>query len=153
MRKLWVIPGYKKGCKRKVKEKNEPHYVPLSWQAMKVLERLKELSGDSPYLFPSQFVAGHPISDAAFGNLLKQLGYKNLHTPHGFRASAMTIMLEELEIKEKVIESQLGHVTSNKNGTSYDRAEYIRKRRIVMQQWADFLDRIVVDVDQKQEVA
>jgi len=151
--KMWVVPGEKKGCKRKVSERSEPHYIPLSRQAIEILTRLKELAGESKYVFPSRFVDGHAISNAAFGVLLKDLGYKDLHTPHGFRASAMTIMMEELDVAKGVIDIQLGHAKSDKNGTAYDRAEYINKRRFVMQQWADYIDRIVAGDCKLQAIA
>lgn len=141
-RKEWIIPGDRAGCKRKKYEIDRPHLVPLSRQAIEILKRLKELSEGSRFVLPSRYRREEPISNAAFGTFLKQLGYKDKQTPHGFRACARTLMREELDIPLEVIEAQLGHASMDRNGRAYDRTEFLRARYAAMQQWADFIDKI-----------
>lgn len=138
----WIIPGHRTGCKRKKYELDQPHLVPLSRQALEILRRLHELSAGSRYVLPSRFQQEAAISNAAFGTFLKQLGYKDKQTPHGFRACARTLMREELDIPIEVIEAQLGHASMDRNGRAYDRTEFIRARRESMQKWADFIDQL-----------
>lgn len=141
-RSEWIIPGDRAGCKRKKYEIDRPHLVPLSRQAIMILRRLKELSDGSQFVLPSRFRREEPISNAAFGTFLKQLGFKDKQTPHGFRACARTLMREELDIPLEVIEAQLGHASMDRNGRAYDRTEFVRARHEAMQRWADFIDKI-----------
>jgi len=140
----WTIPGAKRGCKRKMFEIDVPHIVPLSHQAVSILNRLKILADGSRFVFPSHYNHGKPVSNVAFRNLLISLGYKGLQTPHGFRACAKTLMLEEeLGIQDEVIEAQLGHTVHDKNGRAYNRTEYLKQRRDAMQRWADYVDSLI----------
>jgi len=63
----------------------------------------------------------HIISDATANNRLKDLGYRNIHCAHGFRATAKTILQEHLEYSLVLVEMALGHTTKDSNGEAYGR--------------------------------
>ena len=120
------------------------HLVPLSKQAVVVLQSLKALTGDGRYLFPSARTIKRPMSDAAINAALRRLGYdtKTEITGHGFRAMARTILHEELHQKPEVIEHQLAHVVPDALGGAYNRTRFLKDRKAMMQLWADYLDKL-----------
>jgi len=72
---------------------------------------------------------------------LRTLGFSNDdHTPHGFRASARTLLAEILDFRAEVIEAQLAHVVKDSLGRAYNRTTWIERRKQMMQAWADYLD-------------
>ena len=89
-------------------------------------------------------MGGSPMSDAAINAALRRLGYdtKTEITGHGFRAMARTILHEELEQKPEVIEHQLAHAVPDTLGKAYNRTKFIKERKVMMQKWADYLDRL-----------
>jgi integrase len=115
--------------------------VPLSRQAVTILEDLHPLTGDGEYVFPG-LRSGRPISDGTINKALRTLGYDTSTeiTGHGFRAMARTVIAERLRLEPQWIERQLSHKTSEWLGESYDRTQYIDDRRKMMQTWADYLD-------------
>ncbi len=114
--------------------------VPLSRQAIGVLEELRKISGNRDYVFHSYGKERH-LSESALCNALRRMGYStNEMSGHGFRAMAKTIMLEVLKIPDQYIELQLGHKVSDPNGRAYNRVKYLEDRKIMMQKWADYLD-------------
>ncbi|TXT26824.1 MAG: integrase family protein [Gallionellaceae bacterium] len=119
------------------------HSVPLATQAVAILRELHPLTGHGRYAFP-----GHdpqrPMSDAAVNAALRRMGYdtKTEITGHGFRAMARTILHEELYVKPEVIEHQLAHRVPDTLGTAYNRTKFLKERRAMMQQWADYLDKL-----------
>jgi integrase len=118
------------------------HIVPLAKQTVSLLKQIKEITGDSPYLFPSQHRQKNPImSENTVNVVLKRMGYKDQMVGHGFRALASTT-LNEMGFKPDVIERQLAHAERNKVRAAYNRAEYLDERRDMMQKWADFVDAI-----------
>lgn len=134
---VWTIPG------PRMKMKDE-HLVPLSRQALAVLGRLRELNGDSQFVFAGSNRKKH-MSNNTLLYALYRLGYHSRMTGHGFRAVASTILNEARErgehnFGEDVIERQLAHNERNKVRAAYNRAKYIQERTAMMQWWADFLD-------------
>ena len=125
------------------------HLVPLSRQALAILEELKPMTGDGPYVFPGNRATDRPMSDAAINAALRRLGYdtKTEITGHGFRAMARTILAEELDQKPEVIEHQLAHRVPDALGTAYNRTKFLNKRRAMMQVWADYLDKLKAGAD------
>ncbi len=111
-----------------------PHIVPLSPQAMTVLEELRPLTGHCDLLFPSQRDQGKPISENTLLYALYRLGYHKRATVHGFRALASTI-LNETGFRPDVIERQLAHVERNKVRAAYHRSEYLEERQKMMDWW------------------
>ncbi|MGP3659699.1 tyrosine-type recombinase/integrase [Burkholderia gladioli] len=120
------------------------HLVPLAAQAVAILRELHALTGAWRYVFPSARSKDRPMSDAAINAALRRLGYdtRTEITGHGFRAMARTILHEELEQKPEVIEHQLAHVVPDNLGAAYNRTKFIKERRVMMQRWADYLERL-----------
>ncbi|MGM8938561.1 tyrosine-type recombinase/integrase [Psychrobacter glaciei] len=115
--------------------------VPLPRQAVAILHEQKKINGHTEYVFFSQTAKKHQIiSDATANKRLKDLGYKDIHCAHGFRATAKTILQEHLKYPLVLVEMALGHTTKDPNGTAYGRFEYIDDRSDMMQKWADYLD-------------
>ena len=132
-RQEWRIPGERM-------KKGEQHLVPLSRQALALLNELRPLTGRYELLFPNQNKVTKPISENTMTYALYRMGYKSRATAHGFRATASTI-LNEQGFDPDIIERQLAHVERNKVRAAYHRAEYLEDRRKMMQWWADFIDR------------
>ena len=131
----WRIPADKMKMK-------EQHIVPLSAQAVAILREIQSLTGRGRYVFPSERGRGRPMSENTINAALRRLGYvKNEMTGHGFRSMASTL-LHELGLPHAVIERQLAHGERNKVSAAYNFAEHLPERRKMMQQWADYLDKL-----------
>ena len=126
------------------KVNGRPHFVPLATQAVAILRDLAKLTGHGRLVFPSLRTGQKPMSENTINAALRGLGYSSDEmTAHGFRAMARTIMVEHIAgIDPDVIEAQLAHTKSGPLGAAYDRAEFMEKRKQLMQVWADYLDRI-----------
>lgn len=141
--KVWRIPAADMKRTKHGKLNGRPHIVPLAPQALAILNDLKPLTGRGVYVFPSLLTGERPMSDNTVRTALRRLGYNNEDmTAHGFRAMARTIMVEQMNVEPDVIEAQLAHGKSGPLGAAYDRAEFIDKRRKMMIQWADYLDKL-----------
>ncbi|HVW74225.1 MAG TPA: integrase arm-type DNA-binding domain-containing protein [Rhizomicrobium sp.] len=116
------------------------HLVPLPRQAVQVIRRLKELSPDSPYLFPADTRNG-VISENTMLYALYRMGYHSRQTTHGLRRCASTILNETGHFEPDWIETQLAHIDQNKVRGAYNAALYLKHRRTMLQWWADFIDR------------
>ena len=116
------------------------HIVPLSRQAIAILEEIKPLTGKGRYVFPSCRGDSRPMSDNTIRTALKTLGYTSEDmTPHGFRSIASTL-LNEQGFSPDAIERQLCHMPRDQVRAAYNRAAYLEERRRMMQVWADYLD-------------
>jgi integrase len=93
-------------------------------------------------VFPGERSHDRPVSDNSVRSALYALGFGKEQSWHGFRASARTMLVDELNIDWQVIEANLAHATKDSNGTSYNRAKYINQRFTMIQQWADYLDKL-----------
>lgn len=132
----WRIPGNK--MKMKV-----DHIVPLSKQALDILRTVQQISGHGRYIFPSLRTGERPMSDNTINAALRGLGYsKDVHTAHGFRAMARTILDEVLGERVDFIEHQLAHTVKDPNGRAYNRTAHLPARKEMMQRWADYLDKL-----------
>ena len=122
---------------------NRNHDVPLSRQALAVLEQAAQISGGKNGLvFPSLRNRGKPLSDAVFVVALRSAGIPpSLSCAHGFRSMASTL-LNETGVHPDLIEKQLAHISGDRIRAIYNRAEYLEKRREMMQLWADMLDEL-----------
>ena len=117
-----------------------PHIVPLSSQALEVLEALRTLSGHGEWLFPGARSIGKPMSNNTILMALERMGYKGKMTGHGFRGLASTILHEQGYAHDH-IELQLAHAPRNAVSASYNHALYLAPRAEMMQDWADFLEK------------
>ena len=116
------------------------HIVPLSTQAIEILEAIKPLTGGGQYVFPSSRGDGRPMSDNTIRTALKSLGYDSgTMTAHGFRTTASTL-LNEQGWSPDAIERQLAHSPRDQVRAAYNRAQYLDERRRMMQSWSDYLD-------------
>lgn len=139
----WKIPPAKMKGSKQQKESGAGHVVPLSTQAVEVLRDLHPLTGHGRFLFPSLRTGERPMSDAAVLAALRRMGFpKDEMSGHGFRAMARTMLAEQLGVDEAVIEAQLAHAVKDTLGRAYNRTEFIRQRRAMLQQWADYLDKL-----------
>ena len=121
------------------------HIVPLSKQSVAILVELKPVTGRGRYVFPS---ARHPkgdrpMSDNAVLAALRRMGIgKEEMSVHGFRAAARTILDEVLGFPPHLIEHQLAHAVRDPLGRAYNRTAHLPERRKMMQDWADYLDKL-----------
>lgn len=118
------------------------HLVPLASQAVAILRELQALTGNGRYVFPGRDPQ-KPMSHAAVNAALRRMGYdtKTEITGHGFRAIARTILHQEIGIAPEIIEHQLAHRVPDALGAAYNRTKFIKERRAMMQQWADYLEK------------
>lgn len=131
----WRIPATRMKMK-------QMHIVPLSRQAVTILKELQELSGNGKLLFPSIRTATRPLSDATVLNAIRRMGYdKDEMCTHGFRSLASTL-LNELGYNRDWIERQLAHGERNDVRAAYNYAEYLPQRTKMMQEWADYPDKL-----------
>ena len=120
-----------------------PHIVPLSRQALDILREVKPLTGNGRYVFPCARSNERPMSDNAILAAMRRVGIEKYEmTGHGFRAVARTILDEVLGVRPDFIEHQLAHAVRDPNGRAYNRTAHLPERRVMMQRWADYLDRI-----------
>ena len=125
--------------KERMKTK-KPHLVPMSRQVFKALQNLRNVNNDSDYVFPTSRNTTKPITSDSLRLALRRAGIgKDKMTPHGFRSLAST-RLNELGYKADLIEIQLSHLPTNKVRAAYNHAEYLDERRLMMQEWSDYLD-------------
>jgi integrase len=145
---MWTIPAAR--MKRSVdgKRNGDPHQVPLPTQAVEILRKLHPLTGHGTLLFHGERSHERPISDNTLRAALLTLGYgPDAQSVHGFRATARTLLAEELNIDPLVIEAQLAHAVKDANGRAYNRTQYLKHRTAMMQQWADYLDKLAAGGD------
>lgn len=117
------------------------HIVPLSRQALAIIEGLRPLTGGEVFVFAAR--TGRPISNSTVSWAMKhRSGLDGLQMAHGFRATARTMLDERLGFRVDLIEHQLGHVVRDPLGRAYNRTAHIEERRRMMQVWADFLDEV-----------
>lgn len=118
----------------------DPHFVPLSRQAIALLREAEKMTSGRQYVFQSPKGRTH-ISNNTILYALYRLGYHSRMTGHGFRGLAST-MLHEQGFNPDVIERQLAHAERNKVRAAYNHAQYLPERRRMMQHWADHLDQL-----------
>ncbi|HEM6801839.1 TPA: tyrosine-type recombinase/integrase [Citrobacter koseri] len=131
---VWEIPADRMKMKR-------PHLVPLSTQALEIVQQLKVMSGQYPLVFPGRNEPRKTMSEASINQVFKRMGYTGKVTGHGFRHTMSTILHEE-GFNTAWIETQLAHVDKNAIRGTYNHALYLEGRREMMQWYADFIDTI-----------
>lgn len=139
---LWTIPSMKMKRTKLEKEQGDAHTVPLPVQAVALLRAIQPLTGHGVYVFPGERSHDRPISDNSVRSALYALGFGKEQTWHGFRASARTMLVDELNLDPLAIEANLAHAVKDSNGRSYNRTQYLKQRFDQIQQWADYLDKL-----------
>ena len=138
----WLVPASRMKMKR-------DHIVPLSRQAIALLEEIKKISGGNQYVFPSWSKKG-PITTNALIQVFRRLGYSSTRAQgeesfvtHGFRGLASSTLYQILKYPGDYIEHQLAHVEENKVKSAYNQLtarSYLEERRTMLQAYADYLD-------------
>ncbi len=137
----WRLPASRMKMK-------QDHIVPLSSQALAILNELHPLTGSGRYVFPGARSHRRMMSENTVNAALRRLGYaKDEMSGHGFRAMARTILDEVLGVRPDLIEHQLAHAVRDPNGRAYNRTAHLPERRKMMQQWADYLDKLKAGVE------
>ncbi|HDV8212752.1 TPA: tyrosine-type recombinase/integrase [Enterobacter hormaechei] len=131
---VWEIPAERMKMKR-------PHLVPLSTQALEIVQQLKVMSGQYPLVFPGRNDPRKTMSEASINQVFKRIGYTGKVTGHGFRHTMSTILHEE-GFNTAWIETQLAHVDKNAIRGTYNHALYLEGRREMMQWYADYIGNI-----------
>lgn len=141
---IWTIPPARMKRQKAGKIHGAPHSVPLPRQAVDALRDLHPLTGPSGLVFRGELDHERPMSENTVNAALRRMGYDTQRdvTGHGFRATARTILDEHLGFDRAVIEAQLAHSVADSLGRAYNRTEFIKQRREMLQAWADYLDNL-----------
>ncbi|MGQ9450681.1 tyrosine-type recombinase/integrase [Leclercia sp. TB492] len=129
---VWIIPAERMKMRR-------PHIVPLSRQALAIIERIRQMTGRYPLIFPGRNDPRKTMSEASINQVFKRIGYTGRVTGHGFRHTLSTI-LHEQGYNTAWIETQLAHVDKNSIRGTYNHAQYLEGRREMLQWYADYID-------------
>ncbi len=129
--KLWTIPAERMKAKRE-------HIVPLSVQALDILEVMKLISAHREHFFPSRNAPKQPMNSQTANAALKRLGYGGKLVAHGLRSIASTAM-NESGFNPDVIEAALAHSDKNEVRRAYNRTTYLEQRKELMNWWGSFI--------------
>lgn len=134
--KEWHIPA------ERMKTGND-HITPIPAQLVTILETLKPLAGQSPFVFPGQRDPLHQhMHRDSLSKVLRENGLRDVTVTHGFRATFRTIARERLRAAPDVLEAQLAHAKKDEIQAAYDRSQFLDERHVLMQKWADYLDQL-----------
>lgn len=125
--KTWTIPAERMKAKRE-------HIVPLSDQALTVLERMKSISANREHIFPSRNSPTMPMNSQTANAALKRIGFNGRLVAHGLRSIASTAM-NEAGFNADVIEAALAHSDKNEVRKAYNRSTYLAQRIELMKWW------------------
>lgn len=136
-REEWNIPKERMKARR-------PHTVPLSKQTIAIFKELQSITGDKTHVFHSPASKSKHISNGTVLMALRRMGYGGEMTGHGWRAVASSILYEK-DYKPEAIEAQLAHKDENETRSAYNyKATYMLERKKMMQDYADYLDAMVL---------
>jgi len=142
----WSIPGHKMKMRK-------AHIVPLPKQAVDLLQGMLAWTGGRRYVFPplARQKTEHLHRDT-LSKALREMGFKGTHATHGFRTALRTIARERLKVDADILEAQLAHAKRGDVQQAYDRTEFNDDRRRVMQEWANYVDklRISTPIDERK---
>lgn len=130
--RLWTIPAERMKAR-------EPHTVPLSTQAVKILEKLQPVTGRFTYVFPKHGNNNAPMNSSSANVAIKRMGYAGKQTAHGLRGLARTYLAEQNTNHEHA-EACLAHKTGGNVSLAYNHATYLEQRKAIMQKWGDFVE-------------
>jgi len=138
----WRIPGKDVNGDNRMKT-GQDFSTSLPTQALEVLREMYERNAGGEYVFPPQARQNTPhVSRDALSGALRNMGFQGIHTPHGNRATLRTLGRERLGIDVDVLEVQLAHAPKDEVQAAYARVKFKEQRRAVMQEWADYLDKL-----------
>lgn len=145
---MWTIPGEREpleGVKHSHRgsKMRTPHLVPLSRQALVILEKIKSMSGNRELIFVGDHDPRKPMSENTVNKALRVMGYdtKVEVCGHGFRTMACSSLIESGLWSKDAVERQMSHQERNSVRAAYiHKAEHLGERRLMVQWWADYLD-------------
>ena len=134
--------------------------IPLPKQAIAILREQQQRTGSHEYVFYSSTHKAQHINKQRLSATLNKLdngSWAGKHVPHGFRASAITMIQEQLKYEKYLPDMQSGHAIKDNNGTAYNRVQFVEERTVMMQEWADYQDKLkagttVIRANFKQQV-
>lgn len=129
--RIWSIPAERMKAKRE-------HIVPISTQAMHIIEVMKPISAAREYIFPSRNNPKKPMNSQTANAALKRIGYEGRLVAHGLRSIASTC-LNESGFNSDVIEASLAHSDKNEVRKAYNRSTYLQQRTELMEWWGEFV--------------
>ena len=129
----WTVPAERMKA-------NVEHRVPLSPRATAILAEANSIRDGSDLVFPSPLRPGKPMSDMTLTKLLRDLGFADRTTVHGFRSSFRDWAAECTSAPHAVMELSLAHAVGSAVEAAYARSMLIEKRRALMMQWATYLE-------------
>ncbi|QGM80721.1 tyrosine-type recombinase/integrase [Otariodibacter oris] len=133
---LWNIPAEKM---KKTKKGANPHTVPLSTQAIAILQKMKVISGNKKFVFPHYSKPNQSMSKETANSAIRKMGYAGKQTAHGLRAIARTYLAEQ-GVSYEVAEACLAHAVGSEVSLAYMRSTYLEQRKPVMQMWGDYVE-------------
>lgn len=137
----WVIPWQRmKMGKKKLNPRKVNHHVFLPTQGWVLLRELHTITGGNKHLFPNLRRPDQPATNFGILAAVKRMGYSGKMTGHGFRSLAMGVIKERLGYRHEVVDRQLSHASGDTYGEAYDRAMFLDERKVMMQNYADYLD-------------
>ncbi|MBA0015490.1 MAG: integrase arm-type DNA-binding domain-containing protein [Nitrosospira sp.] len=117
------------------------HITPIPSQMLPLLERQREFTDDSPFVFPG---ARNPkiqhMHRDSLSKVLRENGLRGVTVTHGFRATLRTIAREKFRVDADILEAQLAHAKKDEIQAAYDRTQFLEERHELVQNWADYLD-------------
>ena len=145
---MWTIPGEREpleGVKHSQRgaKMRTPHLVPLSRQALAILEKIKSMNGNRELIFVGDHDPSKPMSENTVNKALRVMGYdtKTEVCGHGFRTMACSSLIESGLWSRDAVERQMSHQERSSVRAAYiHKAEHLGERRLMLQWWADYLD-------------
>ena len=137
---LWVIPGERM-------KMGKTHHVPLSRQAVSILEDMQQYSGPKGYVFPQVRNPKKPMSNNTLLYFSNRLGYAGRNTIHGFRTVASTILHESSRWNHDAVEKQMSHLVGTKVSRAYNKAEHLKERRKMLVWYSNHIDSLMKPAD------
>jgi Integrase len=132
-----------------VRKTDVPHIVPLASPVMALLKELHPLTGQGEYVFQGIFKKEGTINQNTILFAMRHVGIgKEVACPHGFRATARTLLEEVLGERYDIIEHQLAHTVRDPNGRAYNRTQHLPERRRMMERWAMYLDNLRAGINE-----
>ena len=128
---VWKIPA------QRMKRKEDPHWIPMSNRMIEIRDEMMQRFGSTGYLFKGNR-PGKPVSAESMGWLLRRMGIKGQVDTHGFRSTFRDWGSEETHHEHNVLEMALQHKIKNEAEAAYRRGNLLKKRRILMQDWAHY---------------